>query len=136
MNENLTKTLPESDSEKLSLILSTVQAVAVRVDNVEQTVKLVIASVIQLQDGVQRLAASIVELQEGQQRLETDVARLQEGQQRLEEGQESLRSELREMRSDMNRRFRTLSGQTLAEVRDLQKRVTRLEQKSPPDSQT
>ena len=119
MSEDLTKTLPQSDSEKLSLILSTVQAVAVRADNVEQTVKL-----------------KLYDTRPVWQKVLTDLAQLQEGQQRLEDGQESLRSELREMRSDMNHRFRVLSGQTLAEVRDLQKRVTNVERKSPPNSQT
>ena len=122
MNKDLTKTLPQSDSEKLSLILLTVQGLTVRVHNTEQTIQL--------------LATNVVQLQEGQQLLVAEIGQQQEGQRRLEEGQASLLSELREMRREMKQNFLILSGKTLEDIRDLQRRVTRLEQKSPPNSQT
>ncbi|HEY2963790.1 MAG TPA: hypothetical protein VGJ37_15330 [Pyrinomonadaceae bacterium] len=127
MSEDLTRKLPHSDSEKLTLVLSTVQAVAVRVDNLEQTVKL---RLYDTRPVLQKLITDVAQLQEGQRRLE-------EGQGRLEEGQESLRSELKALRRDVNHRFLVLSGTVLTANRKLEERVTSLELNlNPPNSQT
>jgi len=131
MSEDLTKQLPQSADEKLTLVLATVQAMAVRVDNLEQTVKFrfydtrpilqkLVMDVRQLQEGQRRL-------EEGHRRLEEGHRRLEENYQRLEEGQECLRSELQEFRREVKHSFLILSGTPNARYRDLDRRVTWLE---------
>ena len=117
MSEDLTMKLPPSDSEKLTLVLSTVQAVAVRVDNLEQTVKLKLYDTRPIW---QKLITDIGRLQEGQSRLE-------EGQRRLEEGQEALRCEVQALRRSVDYRFMILSGGVLGTCRKLHERISRLE---------
>src|SRR5688572_25675873 len=127
MSEDLTNKLPASDSEKLTLVLSTVQALAASVESFEQTVKMDIGF---LQRGQLRL-------EQKHEKLVADTAQLKEGQGRLEEGQQSLRFDVRAMRDDMNYRFLILSGNTLADIRHLHERVTRLElNQNPLNSQT
>jgi|SRR5687767_148957 len=123
MSEDLTKKLPETDSENLMLVLSTVQALAASVETVKMDIGF-------LQRGQLRL-------EQKHEKLVADIAQLQEGQGRLEEGQQSLRFDVRAMRDDMNYRFLILSGNTLADIRHLHERVTRLElNQNPPNSQT
>jgi len=123
MSEDLTKNLPETDSENLMLVLSTVQALAASVETVKMDIGF-------LQRGQLRL-------EQKHEKLVADIAQLQEGQGRLEEGQQSLRFDVRAMRDDMNYRFLILSGNTLADIRHLHERVTRLElNQNPPNSQT
>lgn len=113
MSEDLTKQQPQSDSEKLSLVLSTVQAMAVRVDSFEQTVK-----------------AKLYDARPILQRVIADIAQLQEGQ-------EALRSELRAFRLSVDHRFMILSGNVLARCINIEQRVTILElNTNPPNSQT
>jgi predicted RNase H-like nuclease (RuvC/YqgF family) len=124
MSEDLTKQLPQSADEKLTLVLATVQAMAVRVDNLEQTVKL---RVYDTRPILQKLVMDVRQLQEGQRRLEEGHRRLEENYQRLEEGQECLRSELQEFRREVKHSFLILSGTPNARYRDLDRRVTWLE---------
>lgn len=127
MSEDLTKQLPQSADEKLTLVLSTVQTVAVRFDNFEQTVKL------RFYD----LSTNIAHLQDGQRRLEVVLQSVDGRLHRLEEGQESLRSDLKALRRSVDHRFMKLSGETLTHYRDLDERVTRLERNlNPPNTQT
>ena len=134
MSEDLTTKLPQTDSEKLALVLSTIQALAVRVDNFEQTVKV---RLYDPQPFLQKVLADIARLQDGQQQLHEGQQRLEEGQQRLEEGQEVLRSEFEALKRSVNHRFLILSGQAQVSIRNLDRRITRLELDSnPPNSQT
>ena len=123
MSEDLTKKFPQSDSERLALILSTVQALSVRVDNLEQTVKV-----------------RLYDTRPIWQKVLADAGKLEEGQRRLEDGQEALHSEVRAMRRDVYHRFAVLSSHVVgsqAELRDLNERVTKLESSTrPPNSQT
>jgi len=81
MSEDLTKKLPKTDSEKISLILTTVQNLETRVDNLEQKVE---ERLYDTRPIWQKAVADIAQLQEGQVRLKEGQARLQEGQNRLE----------------------------------------------------
>jgi len=120
MSEDLTNKLPPNANEKLTLVLSTVQAVAVRVDNLEQSVKV-----------------ALYETRPVLQKVIADIGKLQEGVHRLEQGQETLRSELRAFRRDVNHRFTILSGTVLERYTKLEQRVTRLElNSSPPNTET
>jgi hypothetical protein len=119
MSEDLTKNLQGVD-DKLTLVLSTVQALAVRVDNVEQIVKV-----------------RLYETEPLLRKIIAAVAQLQEGQGRLEEGQESLRSELKAFRRVVDYRFLILSGTVLDRYNKLEQRVTHLElNSSPPNTET
>ena len=109
MSEDLTKKLPKGDTEKLELILSTTQNLAVRFDDLEARFGTVEVRIGKLESRVEeidsrvqgfaqkveerlydtrpiwhKVVADIAELQTGQQRLE-------EGQRRLEEGQQATR---------------------------------------------
>jgi predicted nuclease with TOPRIM domain len=129
MSEDLAKTFPQSDSQKLTLVLSTVQTVAVRFDNFEQTVKLrfydLSANVTQLQDGQRRLEGRL-------ERVEVQLHGVDGRLYRLEEGQQSLRSEVRALRKSVDHRFLILSGTVLSRYSKLEERVTQLELNSPP----
>jgi len=83
MSEDLTKNLLQSADEKLTLVLSTVQAVVARVDNVEQIVKV---RLYETEPLLRKIIADIAELQEGQRRLEQGYGRFEERQRRLEQG--------------------------------------------------
>src|SRR5689334_22251743 len=130
MSEDLTKKL-QSQDEKLTLVLSTVEAVALRVDNLavhvdnfEQTVN---ARLYDSRPILQMMATDIAQLQRGQQRLEQSFLHLEqgflhlgEGQRRVEEGFEGLRSEVRAFRKSVDYRFLTLSGSVLKRYNDLE----------------
>ncbi|MFN2510867.1 MAG: hypothetical protein ABR568_05415 [Pyrinomonadaceae bacterium] len=144
MSEDLTKNLPSSDGEKLTLVLSTVQRLDSRVEHLdsrlgslEQKVEVrlhdtrpiwekVNTDIAELQAGQQRF-------EEGQQRLEEGQQRLEEGQQRLEEGLEFFRGESRDVRTLLRDIFRRLSifNDTLvtmqADYRDIYDRVRDIE---------
>ena len=165
MTEDLTKKLPQTDSEKLTLILTTVQSLTVRVDSIDsrlQRVESRLEGVDSRLEGVdsrlqvveqtmsdarpvwQLLLTNVTQLQEGQRtlhdgqrRLEQRFGHLEERFGRLEQGQESLRSELKAFRRVVDHRFLVLSGTVLARYTELEQRVTRLElNSSPPNSQT
>ena len=133
MSEDLTQKLPQSDSEKLTLVLSTVQAMAVRVDGLEQSVKLKLYDTRPIW---QKVLTDIGQLQEGQRRLEEGHARLEGRLDGLEAGQEALRSEVRALERNMNHRFLILSGTVLKTTRDLERRVSHLELNLNPSNST
>ena len=123
MNKDVTQQASTNDSEKLSLILTTVQSLTVRVDNIDSRLLHV--------DQV------VNELREGQLRLRETVLQLQDGQQQLQEGQDRISTQLYALSRDVRERFLVLSGATNAEIKALDKRVTRLElERHPPDPQT
>ena len=112
MSEDLTKKLPQSDSEKLTLILSTVQTLTVRVEKLEET---------------------RYQTRPMWEKLVTDIEHLQEGQ-------EALRTEVREIKTsirDLSRRF-SIFNDTLVTIqvdyRDIYDRVRSLERGHNPSN--
>lgn len=70
MSEDLTKKLPRTDSEKIALILTTVQNLETRVTNLENKVE---ERLYDTRPIWQKVLADITQLQEGQTRLEGEV---------------------------------------------------------------
>ena len=161
MSEDLTKKLPQSDSEKLTLILTTVQSLTVRADNidsrlgrVEQTVhdtqpilQQVVTDIGQLREGQIEVRSDISQLRQGQVDIRADISQLRKGQVearadilQLNEGQRALSTEVRALRRDIDHRFGdvyTKLVQIEIDHRDVHDRVTRLELNSnPPNTQT
>lgn len=148
MTENLTQQLPQTADEKLTLILTIVQSLTIRVDNIDSRLQRVEQTVGESRPILQRLVIDVEHLKEGQRRLEERHDRLEErhgrlegrleaGLQQLKEGQEALRSDLLAFRKRVDHRFLVLSGDVLARYIKLEQRVTILELGStPPNSQT
>ena len=130
MNEDPTETLTSSDSEKLTRIFDTVQSLDLRLGSLERTV-------VSLEQKVEErlydtrpiweeVGTDIVQLQAGQQRLE-------EGQKGVLEGQEFLRDESRDVRTDLRELLRKLSivNDTLVtmqtDYRDIYDRIREIE---------
>ena len=150
MTEDLTKRLPETDSEKLTLILTGVQALTGRVESVESLRPLlhqVVDDVSQLREGQNELRSDVSQIRTDISQIRTDVSQLQEGQielrkdvLQLHEGQRALSTEVRALRRDVDNRFSDLYGK-LATMQgdhcDVHDRVTRLElNTNPPNTQT
>jgi septation ring formation regulator EzrA len=150
MNEDLTKTL-QSQDEKLTLILTTVQSLTVRVDSIDSRLQHVDSRLQRVEQTIDDarpvwhlLLTDVAHLREGQLQLEAGQRRLEEGQRRLEErsgrleeGQEGLRSELHAFRRRVDHRFLILSGSVLSRYNELEQRVTHLELNStPPNIET
>jgi predicted nucleic acid-binding Zn-ribbon protein len=141
MTEDLTKKLPQSADEKLTLILTTVQSLTVRVDSidsrlrrVEETIddarpvwQLLIIDIAHLREGQLILERGQRRLEEGQRRLEERCGRLEEGQKSLEERQKSLHSDVTAFRRRVDQQFLTLSGTVESRFREHDQRITRLE---------
>ena len=141
MTEDLTKKLPQSADEKLTLILTTVQSLTIRIDSidsrlqrVEETIddarpvwQLLIIDIAHLREGQLILERGQRRLEEGQRRLEERCGRLEEGQKSLEERQESLHSDLTAFRRRVDQQFLTLSGTVESRFREHDQRITRLE---------
>src|ERR1051326_5771275 len=112
MSEDLTKKLPPSDSEKLTLILS-------RLDKVEET-----------------LEERLYDTRPIWQKVVTDIAHLQEGQDTLRADGGEIKKSIR----DVYYRFDVLNNTMLAiraDHRDLYDRVRGLESHStPPNTET
>jgi chromosome segregation ATPase len=137
MSEDLTKNLPGSDSDKLTLIVTEVHRIEERLDRVEERLQ-------GLDDKVEALDHKVEErLHDTRpigEKLVTDVAQLQEGQQRLEkrceERFDSLQKESREIKTFMRDILRRMSifFDTLvtmqADYRDIYDRVRSLEIKN------
>lgn len=158
MTENLTQQLPQTADEKLTLILTIVQSLTIRVDNIDSRLQRVEQTVGESRPILQRLVIDVEHLKEGQRRLEDRIVGLDgrvvglegriagledrvvglEGRiDDLKEGQEALRSELRGLKRHVDYRFMILSGNVLAQYMKLEQRVTILELGStPPNSQT
>ena len=148
MSEDMTKQLPETDSEKLSLILTGVQALTGRVESVESLRPLlhkVVEDISQLREGQNDLRADISQLREGQNDIRADISKLREGQiesrtdiLKLQEGQGALSTEVRALRRDIDHQFANVYTK-LVEIevdhRDIHDRVTRLEL-NPPNTRT
>ena len=122
MSEDPTKQLPETDSQKLTLILAGVQELTDRVESAESIRPL-----------LHTVVDDISQLREGQIELRTDVLK-------LEEGQRTFSTEVRSLRRDMENQFSDLHGR-LSRIQldhcDIHDRVTRLELNStPPNTQT
>lgn len=122
MSADLTKKLPETDSEKLTLILTGVRALTARVENAES-----------LRPLLHKVMDDVSLLREGQTEIRAEVLK-------LEEGQRALGSEFRAMRRDVDHRFNLLYDK-LVEINvdqgDLHNRVSRLELgQNPPNTQT
>jgi len=122
MNEDPTKQLPETDSQKLTLILTSVQALTGRVESVESLPPL-----------LHKVVDDISQLREGQIELRTDILQLQEGQR-------ALSTEVRALRRDIDHQFSNVYTKLIeieVDHRDVHDRVTRLElNSSPPNTQT
>ena len=136
MSEDLTKKLAETDSQKLTLILTTVQALTGRVESAESLRPLlhkVVDDISQLREGQVELRTDISQLREGQVEVRTDILQ-------LHEGQRALSTEVRALRRDIDHQFGNVYTK-LVEIeidhRDIHDRVTRLELNSnPPNTQT
>ena len=108
MSEDLTKKLPETDSEKLTLILTTVQALTGRVESAES-----------LRPFLHKVVDDISQLREGQRALSTEVRALR-----------------RDIDHQFGNLYRKLVDIEI-DHRDIHDRVTRLELNStPPNTQT
>src|SRR5687768_2258997 len=102
MNKDNTQNVSPGDSEKLSLILTTVQSLTVRFDNVDSRfnnlesrldridsrVVRVEQTVTDMQPVLQKAVTDIGQLQESQVRLHQTVLQIEDGQRMLREGQE------------------------------------------------
>ena len=150
MSEDLTKQLPETDSEKLTLILTGVQALTGRVESAESLRPLlhkVVDDVAQMRTDISELREGQIELRTDISQIRTDVSQLREGQielrsevLQLHEGQRALSTEVRALRRDVDNRSSDIYGK-LASIQgdhcDIHDRVTRLELNStPPNTQT
>ena len=126
MSEDLTKKLPRTDSEKISLILTTVQTLETRVTNLENRVE---ERLYDTRPIWQKVVADIEQLHEGQRQL-------QEGQTRLEADMHDMKISIREITWQIGAiadSYVKVQGKT----RELEGRVRDLEhQQKPPNSQT
>ncbi len=137
MNPDNTQKFSTSDTEKLSLILTTVQSLTVRFDNVDVRFNNIDSRLLHVDEAVNELREGQQELREGQLRLHETVLQIKDGQRQLQQGQDFLGGELHSLKRDVNERLRVLSGATNAEVKELHKRVTLVERnQNPPDPQT
>jgi chromosome segregation ATPase len=144
MSEDLTKKLPASDSDKLTLIVTEVQRIQERLDRVDDRLQGLDVKVEALDHKVEQRLYDPRPIWE---KLVTDVAQLQEGQQRLEESQQRLekrceerfdvlQKESREIKTFMRDILRRMSifFDTLvtmqADYRDIYDRVRSLEIKN------
>jgi predicted nucleic acid-binding Zn-ribbon protein len=140
MSEDLTKKLPKSDSEKLTLILSTVQSLEVRLEKLEIRVDNIDSRLQRLEQKVEERLHDTRPIWE---KLVSDMGQLQEGQQRLEEGQNVLQAEVREIRTSQRDASRRMSifNDTLVTIqvdyRDIYDRLRGLEvDRNQPNSPT
>ena len=103
MSENLTDKLPKTDGEKLNLILTTVQKLEGRFDNLELRVNGIDSRLDHVEGAMEQ---KLHDTRPIWHRVVADIAQLQAGQNRLEEGQAHLRGQMLEMYStvrDVNR---------------------------------
>jgi hypothetical protein len=119
MGEDFTKKLSHTDNDKLTLILSTVQSITVRADNIDLRLNRVEQTVDDTRSTLQDVRADILQLQEGQRALST---------------------EFRSLRRDVDHRFDLIYDKLVETERfdhDIHDRLTRLElNTNPPNSQT
>ena len=120
MSEDLTKKLPRTDSEKITLILTTVQTLETRVTNLENKVE-----------------ERLYDTRPLWQNLRADIAQLQEGQTRLEADIRDLKISVRDVTRSIGALYE-MSIKILGECRDLNHRVLdiELEQQKQRNSST
>jgi len=145
MSEDLTKKLPRTDSEKISLILTTVQTLETRVTNLENRVE---ERLYDTRPIWQKVVADIAQLQEGQRELQAGHRELQQGVRQLHEGQQRLEATMASEFCQVNKSILNVFYQievlndTVLNVqvrhRDVDRRVRVLEQgyKKPSNSST
>ena len=133
MSEDSTKILSQTDSEKLGLILTTVQALTDDIAQLREGQIVIRTDISQLQEGQIAIRADISQLREGQLEARTDILKLQEGQ-------SALSTEIRALRRDVDHQFGNMYGKLVdieIDHRDIHDRVTRLElNTNPPNTQT
>ena len=133
MSEDLTKPFPASDSEKLTLILTTVQSLTVRADNIDFRLGRVEQTVHETRPLLERVGADIGQLKEGQIEARAEILQ-------LHEGQRALSTEVRALRRDIDHQFGNVHTKLIEieiDHRDMHDRVTRLElNQNPPNTQT
>ncbi len=133
MSEDLTKKLPPSDSEKLTLILS-------RLDKVEETLE---ERLYDTRPIWQKVVADIANVQSDVAHVQADIAHLREGQDALRAAQDMLSSDVGEIKKSMRDvyyRFDVLNNTMVAiraDQHDIYDRVRALESNSnPPNTET
>jgi chromosome segregation ATPase len=130
MNEDLTEKLPSSDSEKLALILTTIQSLKGRIENLGSHGDRIESHLASLE---QRAEDRLYDTRPILEKVLIDITQLQEGLVQLQEGQEFLRNESREIKTFLRDIFRRLSifNDTMvsmqADYRDIYDRVRGLE---------
>ena len=113
MSEDLTQKLPSSPDPALAQILSAVQDLGTRLGNLEQKVE-----------------ERLYDTRPIWEKVQSDIALLQEGQESLRKDVRDVRTELR----DMNRKFSIFNDnlvQIQADYRDIYDRVRDLERQRP-----
>ena len=105
MSEDLTKTVPQTDSEKLTLILTTVQSLTVRANNIDSRLGRVEQTVHDTQPILQKVVADIGQLHEGQVEMRGEISQLRQGQvemradiSQVRQGQVEMRAEISQLR--------------------------------------
>src|SRR5262245_9293914 len=133
MTEDLTQQLPRTTDEKLTIILSTVQATAVRVDKLEH----------RLDRLEQKVDERLYDTRPIWQKVVIDIGQLQGTADQVQKSQEAVRSDCDEIKMsirDIYDRFDVLTEAiigTQVRHRDIERRVKALESNSnPPNSQT
>ena len=130
MSEDLTQKLPQSADGKLTLILSIVQALETRVDNID----------FRLNNVEQTLDERLYDTRPIWQKAVADIAQLQATVDALQDTCNIGFGEIKKSLRDIYYRFDTLSGTMLAiqaQHRDVHERVGQLEANiHPPNSQT
>jgi chromosome segregation ATPase len=130
MDEDLTKKLPSTDSEKLGLILTTVQSLEGRIENLETRGDRIDSRLANLEQSVEDRLYDTRPIWE---KVLVDISQLQAGLVQLQEGQEFLRNESREIKTFLRDIFQRLSifNDTMvtmqADYRDIYDRVRGLE---------
>ena len=126
-SEDLTQKLPQSDSEKISLILTKVQYLETRIDRLE---KIVEERLYDTRPIWERVVADVTQLR-------AEVTQLQVGQRRLEE---TMSSEFREVKTSTREIFYQIGAMSETMVafqgnmRYIDSRVRELEQRSQNQS--
>ena len=133
MSEDVTKKILQSVDEKLTLVLTIVQSLTVRVDNIDLRLGRVEQTAHDTLPILQRVVADIGQLREGQIEGRAEILQLREGQR-------ALSIEVRALRRDTDHQFGNLYAKLVdieIDHRDVHDRVTRLElNQNPPNTQT
>ena len=134
MSEDLTKKLPSSDSEKIALILTTVQNLDKRVDDIDLRLSKLEQRFDKLEKKVEE---RLYDTRPIWQKVVADIAQLQEGQNRLEGEVREIKVSVRDLvfeMSAMSDTMRVIQGRHKdfdLRIRDLEGQV-----KKPTNSQT